>query len=820
MKTPHVAVTGSEVLVDNPYDTLLYCKDCPYEGSVSLPTEFSSTAEIMFIGEAPAEREFHEGRNFVGDSGRLLTRYLREAGHHRRDIHIGNIIRCRVDEKLQGRDKDAVTKSLTPFCGRYSLWEIHNKSPKIVVLMGLPAIHYFVKGNPSVTSIRGKVFFSELAKTYILCTYHPATVMHDWSVEKLIIHDIKKAFDFVEELKDPQGIKVQPPSYVIARNLEESLSICRHLQDRDEIAADVETNTLDWMDPQGEVLSFGFSCEPRTGITIPFTSIHSTPLTESERTRLITEGIKPLMECRNKKIGQNFGFDMHWFLNYGIHVNNIFFDTMLASHLIDENFPYDLDTLADFYTDMGLYANDLHSHLPNKSVSYNVIPDEVLWLYGAKDCDATIRLRHIFDPLLDKEDVRWVFENITIPMISTIVGIERRGVYVNMGGFEKASEVAGVGLSTLREQMVPFTGMGEDFNPNSTKQLQKILFEILKLKPQRKTKTGFSTDDSTLESLEGSHDFISLLQQYRKLAKFKGVYLDGTKEGKEAGLMRQIRPDGRIHTSYKIAGTGTGRLSSGNPNLQNIIRTKEFRALFCAAPGYKFVIADFERGELYVAAHLSNDFRLKKILQNEDVHLKLAMKIYNKKAEDVTKEDRIAAKTIVFGILYGRGPDSIAKQLKISRIEAIKYILTFFQDYPQLEHWITSTHDHVKRYGFVRNLFGRKRHLYGIFSVKNGFIYGEILRQSQNTPIQGTLADSGHLATIKFMQMLKEAPKELNDVNFDAGIVLLVHDEIVVEVREKYVDYVSKKLKEVFEETRNGLKVPVDILVGDDWSIK
>lgn len=788
------------------FDIRKFCITCPYKGNKALPTEVSSTAEVMLLGEAPAKEEMESGRNFVGASGRLLTRYLRAVGRHRSDVSIGNIIRCKLQDKLSRTEKDSLIKELSVPCGRYALYDVLKLKPKIVVLLGKPAIHYFVKGNPSVVSVRGKIFYSELARTHIICTYHPAAVMRDWSYERLIIHDLEKAFQFI----DNPDISVKPTKYKIARGLEESLSICEYLRNQDEIVYDVETDALAWT--EGDVLSWGFSAKPYTGVTIPFKSIHSTPLTQKERIKLINNGIKPLLESSNKKVGQHIGFDCHWALNYDMHVNNIHFDTMLAHHLIDENFPLDLNTLADFYTDMGTYADELKSYLPNKKTSYNVVPDEVLWSYGCKDCDAEFRIKEIFDEKLNREGVRWAFENITMPLIDVILRVERRGVYVDREGFAKADVKAGEELTQLSIQMLQYSGMGEDFNPNSTKQLQKILFDVLKLPKGRKTKTGYSTDDKVLEQLDGQHKFIELLRRYRTIAKFKGTYLDGTKVGKQAGLIRRICEDGRIHTSYKIPGTGTGRLSSSDPNLQNIPRGEIFRPLFIAAPGYKLVIADFERGELYCAAHLSRDVQLKRALLH-DVHRLLAAKMFNKRPEDVTKEERIAAKTVIFGIQYGRGPDSIAKQLKISRREAIKYIIQFFDSYPQLEAWIKRQHAQVERYGFVRSLFGRKRHLYGIFSVQDSYLRGEILRQAQNMPVQGTLADIGHLATIDLDKCIQEE-------KLDAGIVLLVHDEIVVETREDLVPRITDLIKECFEKRRKNLRIPVEILVGDKWSAK
>lgn len=1121
MKTARGVPTGLEALDVEPFDIRKFCSECPYKGNKALSTEVSSTARVMLLGEAPAKEETEVGRNFVGASGRLLTRYLRTVDRHRSDVSIGNIIRCKLQDNLSRTEKDSLVKELSVPCGRYALYDVLKLKPKIVVLLGKPAIHYFVKGNPSVLSVRGKVFYSELAKTHIICTYHPAAVMRDWSYERLIIHDLGRAFQFI----DNPDISVKPTKYKIARGLEESLNICEYLRNQDEIVYDVETDALEWT--KGDVLSWGFSAKPFTGVTIPFKSIHSTPLTQKERIKLIDKGIKPLLESSNKKVGQNIGFDCHWALNYDIHVNNIHFDTMLAHHLIDENFPLDLDTLADFYTDMGTYADELKSYLPNKKTSYNVVPDEVLWLYGCKDCDAEFRIKEIFNEKLDKEGVRWVFENITMPLIDVILRVERRGVYVDRAGFAKADAKAGEELLQLSTEMSQYSGMGEDFNPNSTKQLQKILFDVLELPKGRKTKTGYSTDDKVLEQLDGQHEFIELLRRYRTVAKFKGTYLDGTKVGKQAGLIRRICEDGRIHTSYKIPGTGTGRLSSSNPNCyddltevltdsgwklfkdlieddkiaqrhsdggidfvkptayidvpykgkmihikafavdllvtpnhrmfslgrkkvggrlqeegilkvdeakrylkwyqgqnvsrkfirggmsrggkklshqeklslaravaiqadgylckswpgkielrlkserkklqllelypkeriryyrdmirvwvdindtevtdwltlpnkdfrpekilqlciedlkffinevfkwdgdftkrrtylqhskhkvssdviqaaailsnmstswyvnkdynvvnfhpkthrsfgytftteedyngrvycvevpagalvvrrknlavisgncQNIPRGEIFRPLFIAAPGYKLVIADFERGELYGAAHLSRDVQLKRALQH-DVHRLLAAKMFDKRPEDVTKEERIAAKTVIFGIQYGRGPDSIAKQLKLSRREAIKYIIQFFDSYPQLEAWIKRQHEQVERYGFVRSLFGRKRHLYGIFSVQNNYLRGEILRQAQNMPVQGTLADIGHLATI-------DLDKRIQEEKLDASIVLLVHDEIVVETREDLVPRMSNLIKECFEKPRKNLQIPVEILIGDKWSAK
>jgi len=809
LKTPREATTDLEVLDADSFEHRKFCYDCKYYGHTSLKTECNRDAQVMLVGESPAHNEIEKMRNFVGDSGRLLLRYLHATGHHRRDCHIGNIIRCMIPANMEKAEKESLIKDLSHCCGKYIVHDIRTIKPKIVVLMGRPAINYFLQGDPSIKSVRGKVFYSSILQTYIICTYHPAAVMRSWAYEKFIIRDLEIAFNFVE--RDP-SIQVEEPQYKIARSLEESLSLCEYLKGQDKIAYDVETDTLDWFGG-GNILSWGFSSGPRTGITIPFTSIHSTPLNAKERMKLINNGIRPLLECKNKKIGQNILFDKHWAANYGIHLNNISFDTMLAHHLLDENMPHDLDTIADFYTDMGPYAKDVYAHLPNKNCSYNVIPDETLWLYGAKDCDAVYRLEEPFNAKLEREGLKWLYTNITLPMIDVIAKIEKRGVSVNRYGFEKAAEEAGIELAGLTESMSKYSGMGDDFNPNSGKQIGKILFETLGLKPGKKTKTGYSTDVKVLESLRYEHEFVELLMQYRKVAKFKSTYLDGTKEGKEAGLIRMIRDDGRIHTSYKIHGTSTGRLASANPNCQNIPRGNFMRSLFVAAPGFSFVIGDFERGELYSAAHLSRDIQLMHVLRTEDVHATMASKMFKKPIDQITKEERIMAKTIIFGILFGRGPTSIAKQLNISYRDAIKYIIAFFDGCPQLEQWIKRTHDHARRYGYVRNLFGRVRHLYGLLSVTNSYLIGEMLRQAQNMPVQGSLADAGHLATIEFThRLVKEYP--------ESGIVLLVHDELVVETLNKDIEGVGILMKEIFEKPRKGLQIPLEVLTGPNWSAK
>jgi len=399
-----------------------------------------------------------------------------------------------------------------------------------------------------------------------------------------------------------------------------------------------------------------------------------------------------------------------------------------------------------------------------------------------------------------------------MPLIPVINRIERRGVYINKAGFSSAIEESAKRLDTLEGAMREISGYGNDFNPRSTKQLQHILFESLELEIIRKTKTGASTDIDVLLELRGQHPFVEHLIEYRSLAKFKGTYLDGVAGKEDKGLMNKIREDGRIHTQYLIFGTTTGRLSSRGPNLQNIPRGPAIRRLFIARPGYKFIIGDFERGELYAAALLSGDVNLKRILKMQDVHREFAARMLHKPAQDVTSEERVLSKTVVFGILYGRGPMSIARALNITYKEALQHIIAFFDAFPQLEAWVKRTHAFCKEKGFVRSLFGRRRHLYGIFSV-TGYAYGEILRQSQNQPVQGSLADHGHLATI-------EIDNEFLKRNLPAGIVLLVHDEMVIEAREDVVEEAKQIIKEAFERDRKGLSVPVELLVGDSWAIK
>lgn len=807
MKTAHAAQEVLEAQVvrvkksrKSPLEDETYCEGCVYEFDQSVPPEGLSTAKVMLVGEAPAKVELEKMRPFVGDTGHLLTRYLRIVGKHRRDVFLTNICKCQV------KDKSDLKKVLINRCGQYLLWEIRKYKPTLVVAMGKPAISFFVKGSPSVLSVRGRMFYSELAGTHVLCTYHPAAVMRDWSYEKLILKDLETAFNFVEN----PNVKVKEAKHKIVRDLDEAISVCKYMQESGEFVFDVETDSLDWM--IANILSFGFSAEECTGVTIPFTSIHSTPFSRKERGKLLEQGIKPALASPAKKIGHNIGFDMHICETHNIPVNAVHFDTLLGHHLLDENFPVDLETLADFHTDLGLYDEELKSFLPNKQTSYNVVPDEVLWLYGAKDADAEYRLKVYEEPRLKAEGLEWIFRNISMPLIPVINRIERRGVHINKDGFAKAIEESGKRLDFLESSMREISGYGELFNPRSNKQIQHVLFDSLDLEVIKRTKTGPSTDVHVLEELKGRHVFVDYLMEHRKLAKFKGTYLDGTAGKEDKGLINRIRADGRIHTQYLIFGTTTGRLSSRHPNLQNIPRGPAIRDLFIARPGYKLIVGDFERGELYAAARMSGDIALKRVLKKEDVHREFAAKMLHKSPEEITYEERVSAKTVVFGILYGRGAASIARQLNVPYREALKLIIEFFDAFPQLEAWVKRTHEYCKAKGFVRSLFGRRRHLYGIFSV-TGYKYGEILRQAQNMPVQGTLADIGHLATI-------EIDHEFLDRDLPAGFVLLVHDEMVVEAREDVVEEAKQIIRDAFERDRKGVSIPVELLVGDAWSIK
>lgn len=573
------------------------------------------------------------------------------------------------------------------------------------------------------------------------------------------------------------------------------------------IAFDTETTSLDYM--QAQLVGVSFSITPFEAIYIPCGHDYMGAPEQIARDRLL-ELLKPLLENADiKKVGQNLKYDMSVLANYHLELKGIEFDTMLESYVLDSTVRgHDMDSLAERHLEHKTVKFEDIAGKGAKQLTFNQIKIEDAAPYACEDADITLRLHQAIYPELSAiEELKPVFHDIELPLLSVLSRIERNGALVDAKLLGEQSLELTQRLSELEKQA--FELAGEEFNLSSPKQLGAILFEKLELPILKKTPKGApSTNEEVLQELALDYELPALLIEHRTLSKLKSTYTDK--------LPQMINPaTGRIHTSYHQAVTATGRLSSSDPNLQNIpIRSEEGRRIrkaFVARPGYKVLAADYSQIELRIMAHLSGDKGLLDAFsQGLDVHKATAAEVFDVPLDEVNSEMRRRAKAINFGLIYGMSAFGLAKQLGLPRYEAQDYIDLYFERYPGVKRYMDDTRAQAHDRGYVQTLFGRRLNLPEI-NARNKMRQQAAERTAINAPMQGTAAD-----IIK--KAMLEVDHWLRDDNIDALLIMQVHDELVLEVKEDQLERISKNLIDIME---NVAKLDVPLLVeadsGDNW---
>jgi DNA polymerase-1 len=579
------------------------------------------------------------------------------------------------------------------------------------------------------------------------------------------------------------------------------------LEQADLFAFDTETTSLNYM--EARIVGVSFAVEAGTAAYVPFGHDYL-GVEEQLDESVVLAKLKPLLESSTKaKVGQNLKYDRNVLRNHGIELNGIEFDTMLESYVLDSTASrHDMDSLAKLYLDAGTTKFEEIAGKGAKQLTFNQIQLELAAPYAAEDADITLRLHHVLWPKLEADKaLRSVLQDIELPLVSVLSNIERNGALVSKDLLSLQSNEIGVRLQELEKEA--FELAGEEFNLSSPKQLGKILFEKLELPVIKKTPKGApSTAEEVLTELALDYPLPKLLMEYRGLSKLKSTYTDK--------LPMMISPaTGRIHTSYHQAVTATGRLSSSDPNLQNIpIRNAEGRRVrqaFIANKGYKILAADYSQIELRIMAHLSQDQGLlDAFAQGLDVHRATAAEVFALPLEAVSIEQRRRAKAINFGLIYGMSAFGLAKQIDVGRHEAQDYIDTYFARYPGVKRYMDNTRADAAEHGYVETLFGRRLHLPEI-NASNGMRRQAAERTAINAPMQGTAADIIKKAMIAVDQWLTES-------TIDAKMIMQVHDELVFEVEEQALPILSAEVEKLMSEAAQ-LDVPliVDIGTGDNW---
>ena len=622
--------------------------------------------------------------------------------------------------------------------------------------------------------------------------------------------ELYKELEFNSWLQEvPQKKPVQPAidsSYKCISTKDDLGKLIKNASQAKTLALDTETTGLDYMD--SDLVGISMSFTPGEAFYIPINhKDDSSPQLDMD---YVLEELRPLLEdSKQKIIGQNIKFDMNILSQHGINISSIKNDTMMMSYVLDASATrHNLDALSSYY--LG-YKTSTFEDVAGKGVK-QVTFDEVSIAdathYAAEDADITLRL---YEELLSKlesvESLKKLNEDIEIPLIEVLSEMEQNGAVLNSKILNAQSKDLSNRIKKIEKKA--YVLAGDEFNLGSTKQLREIFFDKLGYRVIKKTPGGQpSTDEKVLAELAEEYELPKILLEHRTLSKLKSTYTDK--------LPNQISiSTGKVHTSFHQAVTTTGRLSSSDPNLQNIpIRTEDGRRIrqaFEPSKGHKFVSADYSQIELRVMAHMSKDEGLLTAFQDgEDVHSKTASEVFNVDIEAVTTDLRRNAKAINFGLIYGISAFGLGKQLNINRNLAAEYMAMYFEKYPGVKKYMETTKDFAAENGYVETLFGRRLYLRDI-NASNAMRRQASERAAINAPVQGTAADIMKIAMIKMHQLIKET-------NVEAKLILQVHDELILDTPKKEIDEVIGLVTESMMGAAS-LDVPleIDVGVGDNW---
>jgi len=604
----------------------------------------------------------------------------------------------------------------------------------------------------------------------------------------------------VSRISEMASIESVPHRYLIIENERDLIDFVARALTLKEICFDSETTSINPLD--SELVALSFSWEKGTGYLVHFPE-------SQEETRDKLRILKPVFENPDiLKIGQNMKFDIQVLANYGIEVKGSLFDTMIAHYLLEPDMRHNMNLLSETYLSYSpVHIESLIGEKGNNQKNMRSVPVEKIREYAVEDADVTWQLKEVFMPRLRSEGLTVLADTIEMPLIRVLADMERAGIKLNREDLKVISANMREEIIGLEKEIFSLAGM--EFNISSPKQLGDILFLRLKLDEKaRVTKTKqFVTNEEILQRLTGKHPIISKVLEYRGLKKLLSTYLEPLPQMVD-------KETGRIHTSFRQAVASTGRLSSDNPNLQNIPvrdeRGREIRKAFIPEEGNIFLSADYSQIELRLMAHLSRDqSMIGDFLSGNDIHAATASKIFGVDIKEVTREMRSRAKTANFGIIYGISSFGLSERLTIGRKEAKELIDGYFNSYPGVKRYMDESIRKAREQGFVTTMFGRRRYLRDIQS-RNQVVRGNAERNAINAPIQGSAADIIKIAMVRIHEKIKSG-------KFASKMILQVHDELIFEVVPKELEM----LKEiVVHEMANAVKldVPLKVDCGTGWN--
>ena len=630
----------------------------------------------------------------------------------------------------------------------------------------------------------------------------------DFGIEDLAVNDINQdklhklfsEFEFKTLLKNTEAKKspVTKENYRCVLTEKELNDLVKELKTAEFLAFDTETDSLDFT--QANLVGLSLAANEEKSYYIPVGHDYDGAPKQLDL-EVVLKKLKPIIES-TPLIGQHLKFDRNVLSNYDITINEIENDTMLMSYVFDPTATrHNLDAMAGHYLNVKTTTFEDVAGKGVKQLTFNQIPLEKASDYAAEDADITFRCyAHLKPKLAKTPSLEKVLSEIEIPLVPVLSDMEQAGALVDKDSLKIQSNNLGQRISGLEEQA--YREAGKEFNLASTKDLRAIFFDEMELPVVKKTPGGQpSTDESVLQELANQYELPKILLEHRTLAKLKSTYTDS--------LPQQISAKtGRVHTSFHQAVTSTGRLSSADPNLQNIpIKTDEgrlIRTAFVAPKGYQLLAVDYSQIELRIMAHLSEDNGLISAFENgEDIHSVTAAEVFAEPGEEVTAEQRRGAKAINFGLIYGMSAFGLSKALNISRPVAADYIDSYFHKYPGVKLYMERTKELAKEKGFVETFFGRRLYLPGIHSGRSRMAAE---RAAINAPMQGTAADIMKIAMIDIHKWLASS-------RFDARMIMQVHDEVILEVKDQDTAEVEKKVSQIMQDAAK-LRVPLEVESG------
>ena len=584
--------------------------------------------------------------------------------------------------------------------------------------------------------------------------------------------------------------------------------LIQQLQNQTSVCFDTETTGVNTL--HAELVGMSFSFEKGKGFYVPF------PENQTEAKALL-EKFRPFFENEQiEKIGQNLKYDLKILKNYGMQVAGKLFDTMLAHYLINPDMRHNMDVLSETYLQYSPQSiENLIGKKGKNQLSMRDVALEEIKEYAAEDADITLQLKEVFSPILDKAETKKLFDEIEIPLIKVLADMETEGINLDVPFLKEMSVAMNQEIAAFEQKI--YETAGEKFNLASPKQLGDILFDKLKIggAKQKKTKTGqYATGEEVLSYLVKEHPIVADILEWRQMVKLQSTYIDA--------LPLQVDPKTqRVHTDYMQTVAATGRLSSNNPNLQNIpVRTERGRlirkAFIARNENYVLLSADYSQIELRIIAALSGEDNMIKAFQdNEDIHKSTAAKVFNVPLDEVTKEQRSHAKTVNFGIVYGVSAFGLSNQTNLSRQESAALIEAYYKTYPKLKAYMQEQVDFARENGYVQTVLGRRRYLKDINSA-NAMVRSGAERNAVNAPIQGSAADIIKIAMINIHQKLAE--KKADGSAWKSKMLLQVHDELVFDVHLSEIELIKPLIKQEMEQAFV-LQVPLEVEMGmgDNW---